>query len=77
MNTAQNVCNYMRTRLFRFLILLHKPSQDAPRAVYSFVPTQDFSEDWTDEKLYAKYGITKDESQFIERLIRPSESENE
>jgi hypothetical protein len=70
---AENVCSYMRTRLFRFLVLLHKPSQHAVRAVYTFVPTQDFSDDWTDTKLYEKYGLTKDEALFIETMIRPSE----
>ena len=34
---------------------------------------QDFSESWTDEKLYAKYGITKPEQQFIESMIKPME----
>jgi site-specific DNA-methyltransferase (adenine-specific) len=41
--------------------------------VYSFVPQQDFAETWTDEKLYVKYGITKDEQDFIDTLIRPIE----
>ena len=41
--------------------------------VYGFVPMQDFSEPWTDEKLYAKYGITKPEQKFIESIIKPME----
>ena len=45
----------------------------AMRLVYDFVPMQDFSEPWTDEKLYAKYGITKSEQKFIESLIKPME----
>ena len=32
-----------------------------------------FVELWTDEKLYAKYGITKSEQEFIESLIKPME----
>jgi len=44
----------------------------APK-VYSFVPLQDFSEPWTDEKLYAKYGLTEEEIAFIESMIRPME----
>ena len=43
------------------------------RPVCDFVPMQDFSEPWTDEKLYAKYGITKSEQKFIESLIKPME----
>ncbi len=33
----------------------------------------DLQESWTDEKLYAKYGITKSEQKFIESLIKPME----
>jgi site-specific DNA-methyltransferase (adenine-specific) len=52
---------------------LVKNTQHATKAVYSFVPIQDFSESWTDEKLYAKYGITEEEIAFIESMIRPME----
>ena len=69
--TATNVISYIRTRFFRFLVLLHKPSQDATRAVYTFVPTQDWNVKWSDEMLYAKYGISDDERGFIESMIRP------
>ena len=34
---------------------------------------QDFSEPWTDEKLYKKYGLTEEEIAFIESMIRPME----
>ena len=43
------------------------------RPVYDFVPMQDFSKPRTDEKLYAKYGITKSEQKFIESIIKPIE----
>ena len=68
-----NAITYIRTRFFRFLVLLHKPSQDATRGVYTFVPKQDFSVSWNDQMLYAKYGITDNEIKFIESLIRPME----
>ena len=55
------------------MVLLKKNTQDAPARVYSFVPIQDFTEEWTDEKLYAKYGLTDDETAFIESMIRPME----
>lgn len=41
------------------------------KKVYSFVPMQDFSETWSDEKLYKKYDLTKEEIEFIESMIRP------
>ena len=54
-------------------MLLNKPSQHATAKVYSFVPLQSFKESWDDEKLYKKYGITKDEIDFIESKVRPME----
>ena len=70
---TENALQYITTRFFRFLVLLIKNTQDAPKRVYSFVPMQDFSEPWTDEKLYKKYGLTADEISFIESMIRPME----
>lgn len=70
---SENLCSYVSTRFFRFLVLLMKVTQDATSKVYSFVPTQNFKESWDDEKLYKKYGINKDEIAFIESLIRPME----
>ena len=55
---AESVLSYLSCRLTRFLILLHKPSQDTTRKVYTFVPTAGVDEQWTDEDLYAKYGLT-------------------
>ncbi len=68
---AESVLSYLSCRLTRLLILLHKPSQDTTRKVYSFVPTQDWTGQWTDEDLYAKYGLSADEIAFIEKLVRP------
>jgi site-specific DNA-methyltransferase (adenine-specific) len=70
---CSNVISYIKTRFFRFLVMLVKPTQDALRKVYALVPLQDFSEPWTDEKLYAKYGLTQEEIAFIESMIRPME----
>jgi site-specific DNA-methyltransferase (adenine-specific) len=69
--TAENVISYIETKFFRFLVLLIKNTQNAMKKVYSFVPIQDFTESWSDEKLYKKYGITNDEINFIDSMIRP------
>ena len=66
-----NVLSYIQTKFFRFLVLLRKNTQHAAKGVYQFVPTQNFDEPWTDEKLYKKYGLTEDEIAFIESMIRP------
>lgn len=75
---AENALSYLACRLTRFLILLHKPSQDTTRKVYTFVPTQEWTKQWKDADLYAKYGITESEIAFIEKIVRPmSDSENQ
>lgn len=40
---------------------------------FSYIPLQDFSKPWTDEKLYKKYKLTDEEIQFIESIIKPME----
>ena len=69
--TAQNVAAYMKTQFFRFMLLLLKSTQHITQKVYGYVPQQDFSQVWTDELLYAKYGITENEIDFINTLIKP------
>lgn len=69
--------SYINTKFFRFLVLFKKNTQNAARGVYQFVPAQDFSEPWTDEKLYKKYGLTQEEIDFIESMIRPMDLNTE
>ncbi|KAF0151779.1 MAG: site-specific DNA-methyltransferase (adenine-specific) [Ignavibacteria bacterium] len=71
---CKNVAMYMCSSFARFLILLIKPSQHVTQKTYTLVPQQDFKQKWTDEKLYKKYGITKDEIAFIESIVRPMEN---
>jgi len=68
---AESVLSYLSCRLTRLLILLHKPSQDTTRKVYTFVPTQKWTKRWTDAELYAKYGLSAKEIAFVEKLVRP------
>ena len=67
---CENVCSYMRTKFFRFMVMLKKNAQHAMRGVYELVPLQDFSKSWTDEELYKKYSLTQDEIDFIENMIK-------
>jgi hypothetical protein len=76
-NQAESVLSYLSCRLTRLLILLHKPSQDTTRKVYTFVPTQEWTRKWTDEDLYAKYGISASEIAFIEKVVRPMDLTSE
>lgn len=70
---TEDVISYIKTKFFRFMVLLKKSTQNGTRQVYEFVPIQDFSKPWTDEELYAKYSLTDEEIAFIESMIRPME----
>jgi site-specific DNA-methyltransferase (adenine-specific) len=68
---SQSVISYINTKFFRFLVLLLKNTQDAPKKVYKFVPKQEFEGNLTDDFLYKKYDLTKEEIDFIDSMIRP------
>lgn len=70
---TQNVLNYIKSKFFRFMVLMIKNTQNATRRVYHLVPIQDFTQEWTDEKLYKKYGLSQEEINFIESMIKPME----
>lgn len=70
---CESIISYIKTKFFRFMVSVRKMTQDAPRDVYQFVPIQDFSHPWTDDMLYKKYGLGKDEIAFIDSMIRPME----
>jgi site-specific DNA-methyltransferase (adenine-specific) len=44
---------------------------------FLFLPQQDFTRSWTDEKLYKKYSLTEEEIAFIESMVRPMEANGE
>lgn len=68
---AQLYAAYLRTRFVRFLVSLRKPTQDAARHVYAFVPDIPLDREWTDTKLYERYGLAKDEIEFVESIVKP------
>ncbi|MDR1166798.1 MAG: Eco57I restriction-modification methylase domain-containing protein [Deltaproteobacteria bacterium] len=74
---AQNLRQYLMTYFVRFLIIPFLISQDITKDRFAFVPVQDFSQDWTDKKLYAKYNISIDEIAYIESLLRPMEIDDD
>jgi len=74
---AECVLSYLACRLTRLLILLHKPTQHTARKVYAFVPTQEWTKEWTDNDLYAKYSLSPSEIAFIEKIVRPMDLTSE
>ena len=63
----------MTTKFFRFLLLQAISSINLSKDKFQFVPMQDFSKPWTDEELYRKYQLNKEEIVFIENMIRAKE----
>jgi site-specific DNA-methyltransferase (adenine-specific) len=72
---ARNYAHYLSTRFVRFLVSLRKATQHATRDVYSFVPDLPLNQEWTDFKLYKRYGLTMTEIAFIESQVAMHESE--
>ena len=80
---ASNVVKYIKTKFFRFMVLQKKSTQHATKSVYELVPLQDFTAnsdiDWSqsigdiDKQLYAKYALSAEEVEFIEKMIKPME----
>lgn len=76
-NEKEATCyaTYLRTRFVRFLVSLRKPTQDAARSVYAFVPDLPLNQEWTDAKLYKRYGLSTKEIAFIESVVAEHDRE--
>ena len=74
---ARNLVAYMHTRFFRFLLSLFMYSHSITKDTYAFIPLIEMTKRWTDGELYKRYGLTKEEIDFIESRIRPMEANNE
>jgi len=67
---AVALVGYMKTRFFRFMLALQKNTQNITKDKFSFVPQIDLSKDWLDKDLYKHFGVTKEEQEFIESIVR-------
>lgn len=73
----------MTTKFLRFMVGILKSSQNIYQVVYRFVPVVDFTNesdiDWDksiaeiDKQLYVKFGLSDDEAQLIESLVKEME----
>jgi hypothetical protein len=80
---AEALLKYIKTRLLRTLLGILKVTQDNKKSVWAYIPLQDFTSnsdiDWSksvaeiDQQLYKKYGLSQDEQDFIESMIKPME----
>jgi hypothetical protein len=72
-NQAENCLTYTKTKFYRALLYFNRIQKNLSQSTFNLIPLQDFSEPWTDEKLFQKYGLTEEEIAFIESMIRPME----
>ena len=68
-NQAENLAAYMKTRFFRFMMILAKNGQNMTKDTFRFVPVPDLGKQWTDEQLYEFYGLTPNESSYIQSIV--------
>ena len=80
---ANAALKYIKTKFARTMLGVLKATQDNNKEVWRYVPLQVFTSksdiDWTksiseiDAQLYKKYGLSDEEIQFIESMIKPME----
>ncbi|RTK94781.1 restriction endonuclease [Candidatus Saccharibacteria bacterium] len=80
---AQNCMKYIKSKFARAMLGTLKITQHAPKGTWKNVPLQDFTPDsdidWSksipniDKQLYAKYGLSQKEIDFIETHVRAME----
>ena len=67
--TCESVISYMRSRLFRYLLSLLKPAQNATRQSFRLIPLVPFNRTYDDEYLFERYGLDDDMRRHIEKKI--------
>lgn len=77
---AENLITYIKTKFFRTMLGVKKATQHTSASVWQYIPLQDFTSssdiDWSrsvadiDRQLYAKYGLSDDEVEFIESHVK-------
>jgi hypothetical protein len=67
---AKNCGNYLLTKFARFCVSLYKMNVQFSRGELMAVPYMDFSQEWTDEKLFDYFELTQEERDFINTYIQ-------
>lgn len=67
----KNAQIYFSTKFFRAMVAIRKQDQGAAKAIYHFVPLVDFTEKWSDEKLYNYFCLSQEDIDFIENAVSP------
>lgn len=68
---TENYAHYLATKFVRFLVLQRKTTQHVTPDRFRFAPMLDMAVRWTDEKIYAEFGLSQEEIDYIEASIKP------
>lgn len=78
---AKSCLKYIKTKFSRTMLGILKVTQDNNKAVWRYVPNQNFTSEsdinWTksieeiDQQLYKKYNLNEEEIEFIEKMVKP------
>ena len=64
-----NFWGYIHTDFVNIILYCYKTGLNLFRGALDVIPWQDFTQEWNDEKLFKKYGITKEEIQHIYDIL--------
>ena len=74
-NEAVNLYSYLKTKFARFLIMQSTSSIMIGKTAFSLLPEVDYTQEWNDEKLFAKYNLSLVERSYIESQIKAFDKE--
>lgn len=66
---CENYAHFLCSKFARFLVLQRKATQDVTSDRFRFVPALPMGTRWTDAALYDRFGLTRDEVDYIEASI--------
>jgi len=67
---AEKLIAYLQTDFARYLLGLRKLTQDIPKDRWAWVPYMDLSKEWTDEKLFDYFKLTKKEREHLKKKVQ-------
>ena len=68
---CENLISYIKTKFFRFLLLMRVDGQNVSRDCYKFIPDpQNYTHIYSDAELYSQYNLTPEEIEYIETKIK-------
>ena len=61
---------YFESKLMRYVLLITRTSYALDSPQLSYIPKMPMNRTWTDEELYAHFGLTGEEVQYIEEQVK-------